>query len=476
MNIDETDSDTDAHSQFTQTQDPSQTQTQTLSQFEDEALLQDNTTEALTDNETLEETVAETVPETVPETVAETVEEAVADNDSNNNSSVNSDTDSITNKTNNSDKNTQSTNRRWIPKSKYRRMNKSILKQQINLVTNLSDMELTKGQKSLLNKGLNFCPNPEKVNLTQISADCYHLERNMAWKYIFPPGSGNYNQDNNNDNNKTPFDNNRKVNMPDYFPQEISSFSESVRSDLIGAQHNKVPPNLNPDEKEALKELNDLQDKGDIVIQPADKNAGVCVMNRADYVNEAERQLNDTYVDTDGVTQNYYKKVDPREVDRQFAEVKAVLNEGLQRGYISKKDYNVLLPPKPKASRLYLLPKIHKPYEGFPKCRPIVSGSGCNTERISWFCDNIIKDKVKQLDSYIEDTPDLLRKINDINESQNIPDDAKPIAIDIKSMYSNIPLQEGLDAFEDALNARTDKSIPTEFVSQTCYGKEYFHI
>ena len=199
-------------------------------------------------------------------------------------------------------------------------------------------------------------------------------------------------------------------------------------------------------------------------MQPADKNGGICVMNRSDYIEEAERQLNDTYVDADGATKKYYQKVDPKEVDRQYAEIKSVLNEGLDNGYISKKEFNTLLPPKPKPSKLYLLPKIHKPFDEFPKCRPIISGSGCNTERISWFCDNQVKDKVKNLESYIEDTPDLLRKINEINETQTIPDDTKPISIDIKSMYSNIPLQEGLDAFKEALDSRTDKTIPTEFV------------
>ena len=46
----------------------------------------------------------------------------------------------------------------------------------------------------------------------------------------------------------------------------------------------------------------------------------------------------------------------------------------------------------------------------------------------------------------------------------NIPDNAKPISIDIKSMYGNIPLQEGLVAFEEALNSREDKSVSTDFV------------
>ena len=31
-------------------------------------------------------------------------------------------------------------------------------------------------------------------------------------------------------------------------------------------------------------------------------------------------------------------------------------------------------------------------------------------------------------------------------------------------MYINIPLQEGLDAFEETLNSREDKTIPTEFI------------
>ena len=53
-----------------------------------------------------------------------------------------------------------------------------------------------------------------------------------------------------------------------------------------------------------------------------------------------------------------------------------------------------------------------------------------------------VKDKVKKLDSYIEDTPDLLRQFLEINEKDDIPEDTIPISIDIKSMYSNIPLKK----------------------------------
>ena len=54
------------------------------------------------------------------------------------------------------------------------------------------------------------------------------------------------------------------------------------------------------------------------------------------------------------------------------------------------------------------------------------------------------KEFVKNYNSYIEDTLDLLRYFYEINESNSLPADCKPIALDLKSMYSNIPTEEGL--------------------------------
>ena len=67
-------------------------------------------------------------------------------------------------------------NRRWIPRSKYRRMKKKKLESSINLIYNFSDMELSDAAKSLLNKGLNFCPTPKGINNTQLYADMFRME------------------------------------------------------------------------------------------------------------------------------------------------------------------------------------------------------------------------------------------------------------------------------------------------------------
>ena len=53
------------------------------------------------------------------------------------------------------------------------------------------------------------------------------------------------------------------------------------------------------------------------------------------------------------------------------------------------------------------------------------------------------------------------------------------LAIDIKAMYSNIPLEEGLAAFKECLDNRADQSIPTEYIMKLLrliITKKHFHI
>ena len=217
-------------------------------------------------------------------------------------------------------------------------MKRRSLKKIINLIYNFSSVELTKPMESLLNKGLNFCPSSSGVNLTQVLADLYQMERKMAWRYIYFDATEDDN-DNNTENTRAKFpfpDNRKKTYLPKEYPEEIKTFVNSVKSDLIGSKHKKVPHNLTKDEKDALAELIKLQKEGFIVIQPADKNGGIVIMNRDEYVDEAKRQLEDTLEDDQGEKINYYKKTKETEVAKQFKEVEKILNEGVENGFISK--------------------------------------------------------------------------------------------------------------------------------------------
>ena len=46
--------------------------------------------------------------------------------------------------------------------------------------------------------------------------------------------------------------------------------------------------------------------------------------------------------------------------------------------------------------------------------------------------------------------PDLLRFFKELNENGSIPENCKPISLDLKSMYTNIPIEEGIEAFRDS--------------------------
>ena len=75
--------------------------------------------------------------------------------------------------------------------------------------------------------------------------------------------------------------------------------------------------------------------------------------------------------------------------------------------------------PSGKPNRFYLIPKVHKGIKqnrNIPPCRPIVSNSGANTENISALVDYYSKHLVKHLDSYVEDSPDLLRQFDGENK------------------------------------------------------------
>ena len=63
---------------------------------------------------------------------------------------------------------------------------------------------------------------------------------------------------------------------------------------------------------------------------------------------------------------------------------------------------------------------------------------------------------VKKLPSYIKDSSHFLRKIEQINQQIKLPPNAIPVAWDVKSLYTNIPHEDGLDALKLTLEKKTN--------------------
>ena len=126
---------------------------------------------------------------------------------------------------------------------------------------------------------------------------------------------------------------------------------------------------------------------------------------------------------------------------------------------ISLKTAEYLILESPRTPNFYLLPKIHKNVIP-PPGRPIVSANGCPSERISQFVDHFIQPLVKKLPSYLRDSTHLINLLKDLH----LPKDAILASLDVTSLYTNIPNQEGIDATASYLFRHRDPSHnPTNY-------------
>ena len=123
---------------------------------------------------------------------------------------------------------------------------------------------------------------------------------------------------------------------------------------------------------------------------------------------------------------------------------------------MTKETGKYLTPSNPRTARFYHLPKLHKP--GNPG-RPIVSSCRAPTKRISEFADYHLQPLVKQLPSYLRDTKDFLWRISNLDP---LPPDCILLTLDVSSLYTNIPHNEGIEACRRALDTHANPDPPTD--------------
>ena len=156
------------------------------------------------------------------------------------------------------------------------------------------------------------------------------------------------------------------------------------------------------------------------------------------YLAEANRQLNSPY---------HYQKFsyDPTNETLTLAKKRAL--KLYKTKIIDNITYKFLTADAhARTPHLYILPKIYK--AEIPG-RPIISGCGGPTVKLSQYADHLLKPLLKNIPSYVHDTTDFLCRIFDLN--QNLPHCIILITIDVKSLYTNIPNDEGIKACIDML-------------------------
>ena len=311
-------------------------------------------------------------------------------------------------------------------------------------VVNLSSHILSEGEQSLLSKGLTFVctPGPPDMGILFEDLEKFHrsIKRNIA---IGKFTTGQDTQLNQPETTSTPFKHTKFKNPSNWNPpgppilEYMCFMNENSLQNQSSSNHKRA--NLRKTEFEALKSL---KNNKDIVIKKADKGSAVVIQNRTDYIKEGLKQLNDT---------KFYTQVESDLTVHHKNLVASKINTMFTSGEIDQKCANYLVIDNPRTANFYLLPKIHKGKLP-PPGRPIVSANECPTERISQFVDHFIQPIVPTLKSYIKDSGHFLNILNQVNPSGDII----LCTLDVTSLYTNIPNDEGINAVRQSLSKSRD--------------------
>ena len=327
-----------------------------------------------------------------------------------------------------------------------------------SLTVNLSNLELTAADISLLDKGLSFIPTYRWQPIDRIYSAQHRLVRNLKLKDYFsnkPDKEYDY-------KTKTfthpstwiPADHKVSQETLDTV-QNVISATENVIKNNKGLNGRflalrRFKNNLSHAETLALKKLRSTES---IVIKPADKGSATVVMDKALYLAEAYRQLNNT---------NYYSKLDQPIYKNNISKINEILKSMEAEGYITAKQFAYLQAKDSDRPRIfYLLPKIHKakekwPNPKMPEGRPIVSDCGSESYRVCEYIDSFLRPISIKHPSYLKDTYDFVSKIR----GQKIPKNAFICSADVSSLYTNMNINRILDVCRGALARHTAARRP----------------
>ena len=225
----------------------------------------------------------------------------------------------------------------------------------------------------------------------------------------------------------------------------IDYFIKKCRHDVhkLKSNCNTKLSNLSKEEWTAL--IN-LKNRNDLVIKAADKGGATVVWRTDLYQQEAIRQLSDP---------TFYTKVNKDLTPANQKIVEDTIQELITKQQLPVTAQNLII-TTPRTSCIFFKPKIHKPNN---PGRPIVSACSCPTELISSYLDKVMTPIVKSLPSYIKDSNHALETFRNFNFSC---ENKIIFTMDITSLYTVIPNNEGLQALKYFFNQRPIKKPSSE--------------
>lgn len=325
-------------------------------------------------------------------------------------------------------------------------------------VVNLSKRKLSEIEIEVLSLGKGFCPTPGEPDMGEIRRDLDKFHNNCRKSLFFSketPGvkSSDYTSPPSislSTPNLTPppptprvvegftkkllqekFFRKPSTWVPPRGPPNFETFA-MLNELAIGKEPIRAPNNPNLT-REGQISLRNLAADDTIVIKQADKGGCLVLWDREDYITEGLRQLSDV---------NFYRALTSDPTKTHWEQIEGSLAKLRDAGQIGKKVFEAIHTDKYRCPEFYLLPKIHKNQTPTPG-RPIISGNGGPTEKISGFVDFCLKPLVPLITSFAQDTNHVLEYLREID---SLSPSALLVSLDVTSLYTNIPNEEGIQA------------------------------
>ena len=203
-----------------------------------------------------------------------------------------------------------------------------------------------------------------------------------------------------------------------------------------------------------------------IQIKKADKGAGICIMDFDDYWDSCMNHLSSKQRQSDGSSKPYYSAASEEELTAAKKEIHDTLKTAFEKKIISEDEFKAMNPLPLGPAKFYQIFKVHKMKNNkLPPERPIVSTCGSFTEKIGQFVQHNLKSLSNIHPSYLQDSPDFLRSVeSEINDKNIISDGDILVTVDVSALYTNIPIQEGIEACKELLDKHSDNKDKNDFI------------
>ena len=181
---------------------------------------------------------------------------------------------------------------------------------------NLSKYKLNSGCESFLAKGIKYIPAPRVTKRIEVEGAYSNFVRRLKLSFFF-----------------------HNFNPPGQINPVLKLELDHLERSLWSLELKKTPDNSDREERTAIKTLK--QNK-DIIIKPADKGAAIVVMDKTDYVGEAERQL---------ANQVHYKRLEEPVFPKSIPKINEIFDSLANRRFIDAGQLSYLKCPEDPAPR-----------------------------------------------------------------------------------------------------------------------------